>query len=467
MGLFKVRPRILHLIGQLVRGGAERQLLHVCSLLADRGWSQSVVTFLPGSPWDHVLQEKGIPLLNVAQSKSKPARLLQLLRIIAGERPSIVHSWSHHTNVYASHARRLFGFRFIASLRHNPLFDNSTGQRLTAMRHLEAYARADCVLSNSCVSLGMARAAGLKPRSEALVGNIVMPQAAGNPDLNTRCPRVITVGSLTRLKGHEDLFRALGVLARDGLDFRLSVVGDGPQRKQLSELAVELGLQQRIEFLGELDDLGQHFPKCQLMAQPSWMEGLSNAVLEGMSSGLAVCATAVGATPEYIEDRVSGVLVPPQSPGALASGLRALLLDHELRARLGRAAQAKVSAACQPATVAAQYERCYETLLEQRRRRSRTVTPNRFHKTQVLMYHNILESSVPGIPVAGHQVTVDGFSRQMALVRDKVVNPQEVNDALVRGLPLPKGILITFDDGASGIVRASEILAGLDRKSVV
>jgi hypothetical protein len=170
-----MRPKILHLIGQMVRGGAERQLLHVCTLLAERGWPQAVVTFHSGSPWDHLLKAKGILLFSVAPSRLKLARLLRLSLIIARERPAIVHSWSHHTNVYASHARRLFGFMFIASLRHNPLFDNQTGQRLAGMPHAATYARADCVLSNSCVSLGIARAAGLRPRSDVLVGNIVAP----------------------------------------------------------------------------------------------------------------------------------------------------------------------------------------------------------------------------------------------------------------------------------------------------
>jgi len=312
----------------------------------------------------------------------------------------------------------------------------------------------------------MARAAGLRPRREALVGNVVSLQAAGSPGKETNCPRILTIGSLTELKGHHDLFRSLGALAGEGLDFRLSVVGDGPRRPYLESLATELRIRDRIEFHGELEDLRKVFPQCQLMVHPSLMEGLSNAVLEAMASGLAVCATAVGATPDYIEDRITGFLVPPHSPSVLTQRLRELLQNPSLRSRLGRAAHEKVSANCSPSTVVAQYENCYQALLDRGPRSSQPGIRSPLHGAKVLMYHNLLERRRPGVPVAGHQTSVDAFRQQMLIVRNQVLDPKEVHEALAHSRRLPKGILLTFDDGAMGLLRASEILADLGLSGV-
>src|SRR5215831_20362192 len=131
---------ILHAIGQLVRGGAERQLLLVASALAARGWSQSVVTFQPGSAWDHELEARGVRLFPVKQSRLKLGRLLEFCRIVAAQRPDIVHSWSHHTTVYSSWARKITKFRFVASLRHNPTVDSETGHWFGGLPHSRAYA---------------------------------------------------------------------------------------------------------------------------------------------------------------------------------------------------------------------------------------------------------------------------------------------------------------------------------------
>jgi peptidoglycan/xylan/chitin deacetylase (PgdA/CDA1 family) len=196
------------------------------------------------------------------------------------------------------------------------------------------------------------------------------------------------------------------------------------------------------------------------------MEGLSNAVLEGMASGLAVCATAVGATPEYIEDRVTGLLAIPGSPRMLADRLRELLQDPDLRSRLGSAAREKVTTTCSASTVASQYEDCYRSLIEKSARPSRRSNHNPISGTKVLMYHNVLARQLPGEPVAGHQVTVDAFRRQMVHVRNQVLRPEVVHECIVHGRKAPKGILVTFDDGADGLVRAGEILADLGLSGV-
>jgi len=100
-----------------------------------------------------------------------------------------------------------------------------------------------------------------------------------------------------------------------------------------------------------------------ILVHPSYSEGLSNSILEGMAAGLAIVATSVGATPEFIEDGKTGFLVPPGRPRLLAEKIRVLLTEPELRFRLGQAAMKKVRAMCNPEHVMHQYEQVYNALL--------------------------------------------------------------------------------------------------------
>src|SRR5215510_15286098 len=98
-----VSKKILHLIGQLGRGGAERQMISVCVELRKRGWDQSVATFDPGGPWDRKISEAGIGLLKLPRHPVPAVRLWRLHQLVQREQPQLIHSWSLHTNVYASY----------------------------------------------------------------------------------------------------------------------------------------------------------------------------------------------------------------------------------------------------------------------------------------------------------------------------------------------------------------------------
>jgi len=355
--------KIVHLVGQLVRGGAERQLLYVTDALKERGWEQTVITFNPGDVWDARLREQGIPLFGIPRHPFKPWRLWRLNRLVSRERPDILHSWSWHTNVYArwlpgnGRPYRLF------SLRGNPTVDNFTGEPLAQPRHLRALEQADCLVSNSRLALESLRPYSDRlPRGE-VVGNIVAAPGRAKPGVPVETPRIVAAGQLIPLKAYDALLCALGFLAAEGRKFEFLLAGVGPEQGRLAELASQLGLRDRVTFLGGVEDVPALFASAHLLAHPSRSEGLSNTILEAMAEGLPVVATNVGGTPEIIEDGRTGLLVPPNAPNALAEALGRLLGDAELRGRLGAAALASVRERCSPAVVTAQYERIYYSLL--------------------------------------------------------------------------------------------------------
>ena len=354
--------KLVHLIGQLVRGGAEKQLLRVSQQLALRGWVQTVVTFNPGDVWEEKFRECGIPVLQVPRRASKLSRLWDLRRIIRDERPSLIHSWSHHTSVYA---RWLIGCGKpirIFSFRSNPLVDSFSGKPIERVRNASIYEAADCVISNSQASLESAEAAGVSIRRAEVVGNIVSAPGRANPGEKTAVPKIVAAGALTPIKAYDVLLKAAAILADENHAFELVIAGVGPEEENLKRLKEELNLNGRVTFLGGVDDVPALLSKAHLMVHSSHCEGLSNSILEAMSEGLPVVVTRVGGTPEIVADYRQ--LVPPDDPVSLAARMKPLLTSPELRREIGQANLTVIQRKCDPSLVATQYEEIYYSLLQ-------------------------------------------------------------------------------------------------------
>jgi glycosyltransferase involved in cell wall biosynthesis len=118
-------------------------------------------------------------------------------------------------------------------------------------------------------------------------------------------------------------------------------MGDGPRRAWLERRRAELGLESRVHLLGFRTDARSLMAQCTVMAVPSELEGLGTSILEAMAAGVPVVATAVGGIPEVIQNGVTGRLVPPRNPEALAAAL-VEVLAHPDRA-LAWAEQGRLS----------------------------------------------------------------------------------------------------------------------------
>ena len=354
---------ILHLIGQMVRGGAERQLLYLTQALHERGWLQAVVTFNPGDIWEERLVRGGIRLLGIPRHGNKLWRLWQLGLIVRRERPTLIHSWTHHTNVYAHWLLSYPRPRLIVSFRGNPTVNNYTGRLMAGLPNRRVYAAADCVVSNSRVALDRARHAGVRMQRSEVVKNIVLARGQAKPGELVAVPRIVAAGALIPIKGYDVLLRALGQVDAEGQSFELLLAGEGSERPRLEELARKLGIGQRVRFLGEIEDVPTLLSTAHLLAHPSRSEGTSNTILEAMAEGLPVIATNVGGTPELISDEETGLLVPPDQPQPLAAKIRQLLVNPWLRERLGRAALDLVRERHSSGAVTSQYERIYKSMV--------------------------------------------------------------------------------------------------------
>jgi glycogen(starch) synthase len=148
-------------------------------------------------------------------------------------------------------------------------------------------------------------------------------------------PRVVYLGRLVRAKGIETLVAAVARVRAPGM--QLLLVGDGPDRARIERLAARLGVADRIHITGFVAH--EHVPavlaSADLLVLPSLYEELGTVLVEALQAGVPVVASRVGGIPEVVEHGVTGLLVEPREPGALAAAIDAVLGDDRLASRLG------------------------------------------------------------------------------------------------------------------------------------
>ncbi|MGH9760478.1 MAG: glycosyltransferase, partial [Blastocatellia bacterium] len=156
---------------------------------------------------------------------------------------------------------------------------------------------------------------------------------------------ILSVGRLSREKGHVDLVEAFAKLWRSFpmIDAKLVIVGDGPERRTILDRADALGVGDRVVLTGQLDDLKPYYLVSDIMVLPSHSEGSPNVLLEAMAAGLPVVATRVGGIPEIVAHDGSALLVDPHRPDKMAASMAMLLADPDLGFRLAEEARRTVA----------------------------------------------------------------------------------------------------------------------------
>jgi teichuronic acid biosynthesis glycosyltransferase TuaC len=216
------------------------------------------------------------------------------------------------------------------------------------------------VLANSAAIEARCRQLGAA-RTRVVHLGTDLPAARAAPD---GAPALVTVGHLVERKRHADVMRALWLLRHSHPGLRWTVVGDGPERPALERLAGELGVAERVDWLGQLPpaEAVAAARRGAVFVLPSVDEAFGVAYVEAMAGGVPAIGCRGEAGPEEIAAAGGGIrLVAPGEPEALAAELRSLLDEPEWRRELSRAARATVEAAftwerCGAATVAAYEE---------------------------------------------------------------------------------------------------------------
>jgi glycosyltransferase involved in cell wall biosynthesis len=183
---------------------------------------------------------------------------------------------------------------------------------------------------------------------------------AGDRDWSTA--QILSAGRVVYQKGLDLGLRALAQLK--AFDWEWRIAGDGPLMDGLRSLAHELGIAERVTFLGwqSREEMAKDYHQANLFLFPSRHEGMPNAVLEAMASGLPVVATRIAGSEELVVDGVTGVLVKPEDVDSLRDGLRRLIVDEAMRRQMGQASRQRVEQEYSWDMVARQYSQFLEKI---------------------------------------------------------------------------------------------------------
>jgi glycosyltransferase involved in cell wall biosynthesis len=376
--------RVGYCIDSLDIGGTELNAVRTVEALDRRRFEVTVFHLHETGPLRARYEALGLQLLHLPVGPLySPRTALQgvrFLRLLRREGIEVVHTHDLYTNIFAAPWARLAGCRVIASRRW---FDATPRAGLIPLNRW-SYRYAHRVVANSALGVKLLTDKERVPAQRVLeLPNFLEERAFSHVPVEMRStrqgnwgvpPGAFVVGMVARLAPVKNHAMALRALQRLEEDVHLVLIGAGPSRGELEDLARELHVDQRVHFTGQLieaENLHQFFDVSVLCSRS---EGFPNVVIEALAAGCPVVATPVGGVPEVIVDRQTGLLVPIDQPEALAASVQELRRDAALRRRLSEAGAACARARYHQTIVIAQLEALYQGLARESGERSAVLT---------------------------------------------------------------------------------------------
>ena len=282
-------------------------------------------------------------LFHVGTVATAGLRLRQLRREFRCQRPHRVLALLTRTNITCCCAAWDLPIHLVVSERNDPSLQllPEVWRRLRPL----AYRRANVVTANTAGVLSALDAMGAWERLALLPNPLPGASKAAARGEQLRASGFISVARLVPQKGLDVLVAALPRLSGSAAAWPVTVVGDGPEHEALQQQAKDLGVSNRLRFLGFRSDPDQFLAEAAVFVLPSRFEGMPNALLEAMAAGLAVIVTDASPGPlEVVEPGLSGLVVPSDDPAALAEAMQALASDPDRCRRMGAAAKARIAA---------------------------------------------------------------------------------------------------------------------------
>ncbi len=349
-------PLIVHVIHHLVMGGMENGLVNLINRIPADRYRHCVICVEDFSDFRNRIERPDVEVLALRRSELSTMQLYRRIHaILKARRPAIVHS-RNLSGLDALLPALTAGVTIRVHGEHgwdvSDLHGDTIRSRLLRKLHrplVNRYITVSKDLQNYLIRrIGVARSRISQIYNGVDTSRFVSAGATGKPP--GRMPEdfygddkivIGTVGRLQPVKDQATLVRAFGRMAREDTQFRkharLVIVGDGPQRDALANCIKEEALADLAWLPGARDDAAPLYQCLDIFVLPSLNEGISNTLLEAMSSGLPVIATAVGGNAELVVDDTTGKLIRRSDPIQLAGELRTYAFDANLRMRQGAA----------------------------------------------------------------------------------------------------------------------------------
>lgn len=355
------RLRVCHLSLTLCTGGLERLLVDFARYHnPDQFELEFIALGETGQPAEEI-QQLGCPVYDYPlTARGKLARVSQLSHFLKGRNYDVLHTHNAYPHFYGSLAGRRAKIPAIIHTRHGRRFGETFNERLQfalASRIADRVVPVSDDTGKRCKQIGWLTDGKVTRIWNGIdVDRFVFIGPADD----------LTAITVSRLSPEKDLITMLEAvkLVIDTLpEFRLMIVGDGPERTKLEQKTAELHLEPYVQFLGERNDIPSLLSQAGFYISSSLTEGISLTLLEAMSVGLPIVATAVGGNPEIVKQPDTGTLVPAADPAQLADAILAMCQQKADWQQMGQQARQRVEQHFNIQTMIHDYETLYFNVL--------------------------------------------------------------------------------------------------------
>ena len=366
------RINIAIIAGQLVVGGAERQLyLWLSNLDRDR-FNPIVLTLHPGHHdyWEKPIDNLGIPLFRISHRTNPAHRLIDIVKILRPHRPELIHGWHTFASPYAGLSGKLLRSTSLGGMRSSyRTLEHTWETKLTRVF-------CNAVVSNSETTAAAYRESlNGKKQPVFTVQNAVDTDFIAREEVRTHLVQtyglpadaiwIASIGRMDPLKRFDFLVHLAENLKQKSLNFHCLLIGDGPEKDTLEILSSELDVADKITFTGEVPNASCWMKGFDIFCFPSIDEGLPNAIMEAAAAGLPVVAWRLPFVEELLDKGNLAFLVEPYDLDGMEESLKALICSVDLRKRLGSAAQAHIQTRLNLGRYIQAMTAVYEILLEE------------------------------------------------------------------------------------------------------
>ncbi|MDD5216857.1 MAG: glycosyltransferase [Candidatus Omnitrophica bacterium] len=332
--------RLLYLMTGIHFGGVEQEVVQMAMEFKRRGWDVVVASLVSRQgDADKIIAEK-IPItyLGATNQFSAFRVFLNFLRLLRDYRPHILHSHQFHANIVARIARIFTKIPVVISTIHN------SGENSIARRTLYKMTDRLCDLTTfvSHASAEQYARLGLVNKKRMIIPNSVDTGIFYSDETARRQIRAsfkladeyawLTVGRLESIKDYPSMLKAFSIIVESEDHVVLLICGIGTLEKKLQMMVKEMGLNEKVYFLGARFDMPQLMNAADGFVLSSSLEGMPKVLLEAMSTGLPIVATNVGGVGEIVRNGLNGFLVEPGNPVLLAEKMK-MLMDMPKRNR--------------------------------------------------------------------------------------------------------------------------------------
>lgn len=377
------KPLIVHVLYRLDTGGMEQVAISVINHTGKR-YRHAVIALAGIGAMRNRIADPAVPCLSLDKKPGKDwGCYFRLWKVLRRLKPDVVQTYNIGTLDIAPVAW-LAGVRRVVHAEHgrDVADPDGTNRRYRAMRRWLRPVIGRFVAVSADLEAWLCEGIGIAPRKVVCIPNGidtgryvgVVGSRELRPLLGAFAPPgalvVVNVGRLDPVKDQAGLIAAFKLLCDSSPAtaalLRLVIVGEGACRKDLERQIARFGLHRQVCLLGDRKDVPEILAECDVFALSSVAEGIPLTLLEAMAAGLPIVATRVGGVAEVVVDGVTGTLVEPSDPAALAEALRDYLEDALRRGQHGDAGRQRVEQHFSLAAMLAGYTSLYDEVLARR-----------------------------------------------------------------------------------------------------